>query len=88
MNKMTSENSRDALEKRISALEKEAQRYKAAWEALDRGEEWFLSIVKSSPIPTFVIDMMHRVVTCNKAYEKLTGIPAEKIVGIRLTEGK
>jgi PAS domain S-box-containing protein len=78
---MAPENGREELEKKINELEKEVRRYKTAWKALEKGEEWFLTIVKSSPIATFVIDTQHRVITCNRAYEKLTGIPAEKIIG-------
>jgi PAS domain S-box-containing protein len=78
---MTSENSTEALQKRISTLEKEVRRYKNAWETLDKGEKLFTQIVTGSPIATFVIDMQHRILTCNSAYEKLTGIPAEEIIG-------
>ncbi len=78
---MTSENSNEQLQQRISELEKEAQRYKAAWETLDKGEKWFSQIVNGSPIAMFVIDTQHRIITCNHAYENLTGIPAKEIIG-------
>ena len=47
-----------------------------------RGREQMLSqIIQASPIPTFVIDSQHIVTHCNRAYERLSGIPADKIIG-------
>ncbi len=38
-------------------------------------------IIQGSTIPTFVIDKNHRVTHWNKALEKLSGWPAERVVG-------
>ena len=49
--------------------------------AVERREEWYSQVVEGMPIATFVIDARHRVITCNKAFERLTGIPTREIVG-------
>ncbi|MFH1124892.1 MAG: PAS domain S-box protein, partial [Pseudomonadota bacterium] len=40
-------------------------------------------IVERSPLPTLVIDENHIITHCNKAYEKLKGIPAKEMIGTR-----
>ncbi len=39
------------------------------------------SFGEGSPIPTFVIDGEHRVVQWNRALERLSGIPADEVIG-------
>ena len=78
---MAKKPSYEELEHRVKELEKEAARRKEAEEALRKGEERHAQIVRGSPIPTFVIDTNHVITHCNKAFENLTGIPAEEIIG-------
>jgi PAS domain-containing protein/DNA-binding CsgD family transcriptional regulator len=40
-------------------------------------------LLYGSPIPTFVIDIHHRVIYWNKALEELSGIKAEDVIGTR-----
>lgn len=40
-------------------------------------------LIYGSPIPTFVIDIDHRVICWNKALEELTGIQALEVIGTR-----
>jgi len=71
------------LEQRVKSLEKEIARRKkreaASLESRDRLSE----ILQETSIPTFVIDNDHKVSHVNKAYENLTGISAEEIIGTR-----
>jgi PAS domain S-box-containing protein len=70
---------------------------KESSEALAREEEkarilrestrYIEDILLRSPVPTFVIDTQHRVVQWNKACQRLTGIPAEMILGKEVCEG-
>ena len=40
------------------------------------------SIVRGLPVPAFVIDRDHRVISWNRALEKLSGIPAAEVIGV------
>jgi PAS domain-containing protein/DNA-binding CsgD family transcriptional regulator len=40
-------------------------------------------ILSGSPIPTFMIDVNHRVICWNRALEELSGIRAEEVIGTR-----
>ncbi|MCB1966486.1 MAG: diguanylate cyclase [Candidatus Accumulibacter sp.] len=42
---------------------------------------WAKQLVEAMPIPMFVVDAQHRLVYWNPACEKLTGIPAESLMG-------
>ena len=48
---------------------------------LAKSEQALSQIIQGSTMPTFVIDKNHRVTHWNRALEKLTGTPAEKVVG-------
>jgi PAS domain S-box-containing protein len=48
---------------------------------LAKSEQTLSQIIQGSTMPTFVIDRNHRVTHWNRALEKLTGTPAEKVVG-------
>ena len=48
---------------------------------LAKSEQTLSQIVQGSTMPTFVIDKNHRVTHWNRALEKLTGTPADKMVG-------
>jgi PAS domain S-box-containing protein len=39
------------------------------------------AIVQGSPVPTFVIDLHHRVLSWNRVLEEYSGIPADQILG-------
>ncbi|MGC9517810.1 MAG: PAS domain S-box protein [Methanomicrobiales archaeon] len=54
---------------------------KKAEEAMHESERQLNAILKSSPIPAFVIDNNHKVIHWNKALEKYTKIKAEEIIG-------
>jgi PAS domain S-box-containing protein len=48
---------------------------------LQSSEQALAQIINGSTIPTFVIDKAHNVTHWNKALERLSGWPAEKIIG-------
>jgi len=68
-------------EQRIRDLELEVARLQKVEQTLLHGEERLVQIIHGSPIPTFVIDNSHVITHCNKAYERLRGIPAHEIIG-------
>jgi PAS domain-containing protein len=51
--------------------------------ALRESEKEFSLIVQGLSIAAFVIDDNHVITHCNRAFEKLTGIPAASLVGTR-----
>lgn len=69
------------LKEKIRSLEAEATRWKKEAERLEASEKRLSQIIQETSIPTFVIDKNHVVTHINKAYENLTGITADKIVG-------
>lgn len=72
------------LEKRIKELEEKTGRRKEAdRETLRKSEQRYAQIVRGNPIPTFVIDADHFITHCNKAFENLTGIPADDMIGTK-----
>ncbi|MDO8872728.1 MAG: PAS domain S-box protein [Methanoregula sp.] len=54
---------------------------KRAEEALRESETKLNVILQSSPIPKFVIDTGHRVISWNKALEETSGIKAKDVIG-------
>ncbi|MBN2061327.1 MAG: PAS domain S-box protein [Deltaproteobacteria bacterium] len=50
-------------------------------EALRESEKRLSQIVQGSSIPTFVINKQHIMTHCNRAYENLTKIPANAVIG-------
>jgi PAS domain S-box-containing protein len=80
---MAKKPSYEELEKKVKELEKETDRRKEAEKALRKSEERHAQIVQGNPIPTFVIDDNHFITHCNKAFENLTGIPADDIIGTK-----
>ena len=56
-------------------------RYLQIERELVESEQTLSQIVQGSTIPTFVIDKNHMVTHWNRALERLTGTPAEQIVG-------
>ena len=73
----------EELEQRTKALEKEITRLKKTGETVSMSEERLFQILQGSTIPTFVVDKQHVITHCNKAYENLTGISSEKMIGTR-----
>ena len=54
---------------------------KTAEEALRHSEATLKVILQSSPIPKFVIDDTHRVISWNTSLEETTGIKAQDVIG-------
>ncbi len=52
-------------------------------EALRESEKKLSQIVRGSSIPTFVIDTNHVITHCNRAFENLLGVSADKVIGSR-----
>ena len=71
------------LKQQVKALKKEANRFRVAEEELRMSREILSQIVQSNTIPTFVIDNQHRITHCNRAFENLTGLVADEIIGTR-----
>ena len=72
-----------ALKDKIEFLERKLEEYRQKEKILLQEKERLSQILQETAIPTFVIDNAHVLTHVNKAFEKLTGIPAEKIVGTR-----
>lgn len=68
---------------KASNLERELSECRRALDALKQSEKRLSLIIQSSAIPALVIDKNHVITHCNKAYEKLRGIPAAQMVGTR-----
>ncbi|MBN2123599.1 MAG: PAS domain S-box protein [Deltaproteobacteria bacterium] len=75
--------SAEEMRKRIQDLEREFQRLRADRDAREESERRLLGIFWESPVPTFVIDRDHILTQCNRAFERLTGLPAKDLIGSR-----
>jgi PAS domain S-box-containing protein len=62
-------------------IKKRNARYLEIEKGLIEGERTLVQIIQGSTMPTFVIDKNHIVTHWNKAMERLSGTPAEEIVG-------
>jgi PAS domain S-box-containing protein len=71
----------EKLEQRVRQLEIEAAKARQTEEALRESEKLLSQMIQATPVPTFVIDSSHTIIHCNRAYEKLVGLPADKILG-------
>ena len=71
----------EELEKRIMLLKQKLAESKREKALLREERDGLAQILRDIPIPTFVIDGSHHVIHVNKAYETLTGIQAQRIVG-------
>jgi PAS domain S-box-containing protein len=69
----------EELEQRVQALEREAEKAKAAKEALRENEKMLSQIIQASPTPTFVIDKSHTLTHCNTSFENLVGVTRQEI---------
>jgi len=54
---------------------------KRAEKALKESETKLNVILQSSPIPKFVIDTSHRIISWNKALEEISGIKVQEVIG-------
>lgn len=73
----------EQLEQRVKTLEMKLAERKKEESSLRAIEERLSQILRETSIPTFVIDNNHIVTHINKAYENLTGILADEIIGTR-----
>ncbi len=78
---MTTKPSPEDLESHASLLERDLSECRREVETLKQVEKRLSLIIQSSAIPALVIDKNHVITHCNKAYEKLRGIPADQMVG-------
>ncbi len=78
---MTTNQPREDHASKVSDLERELAECRNSMDALKQHEKRLSLIIQSSAIPALVIDKNHMITHCNKAYEKLRGVPAEKMVG-------
>ena len=62
------------------ALDREQLRSRTLVES----KKYIDTLVEKSPLPTFVVDLEHRVIQWNRACQKMTGIPTEEIIGKRV----
>lgn len=67
----------------LEGISTEITRRKLLEEALRQGQRMTESTLAGLPMPVMVLDREHRVVHWNRAMERLTGIPSQKIVGTR-----
>ncbi len=78
---MTTQQPPEDLAGKVSALKRELAECRKSMKALKHSEKRLSLIIQGSAIPALVIDKNHVITHCNRAYEKLRGIPAEKMVG-------
>ena len=74
---------RDAEAKLIGAIEtlQDITESRETEVALKESEKRLSQIVHGTSIPTFVINDKHTMILCNRAFENLTGIRADQIIG-------
>ncbi|MCK9581337.1 MAG: PAS domain S-box protein [Methanoregula sp.] len=79
------ENELRAAYEQLSAFDEEMQaqfvELKYGQEALRTSEKKLQGIVQGSPIPQFVIDKDHRVISWNSALERYSGVKADEVLG-------
>jgi PAS domain S-box-containing protein len=80
---MSQDLNQEPFSRRVRELEQALAESREAHEALKESEKRLSLIIQGSPIPTLVIDKNHVITHCNKAYEKLKGIPSDRMVGTR-----
>jgi PAS domain S-box-containing protein len=73
----------EALARRVRELEQALAERAEAHEALKESEKRLSLIIQGSTIPTLAVDENHVITHCNKAYEKLRGIPSDRMVGTK-----
>ena len=78
---MTRKPTYEELERKIFELERETAKPKAAKALLADDQETLSQILQGMTIPALVINEDHVIIHCNKAFENLTGIPADEFIG-------
>ncbi len=78
---MTTQQPPEDLASHASLLERDLSECRREVETLKQVDKRLSLIIQSSAIPALVIDKNHVITHCNKAYEKLRGIPADQMVG-------
>jgi PAS domain S-box-containing protein len=73
----------EELAQKVNDLEKEAAQRKIAQETLLESEKELSQVLEGSQIPTIVINDKHIVTRCNRAFQNLTGIAAQEMIGSR-----
>jgi len=73
--------SHQQLEELNARLEEEITGHTSVEKALRASERRLQGIVHGSPIPQFVIDSGHRIVSWNEALEAYSGVRAEEVLG-------
>jgi PAS domain S-box-containing protein len=73
----------DRTDRRLAeqAYKQKAKELAQTVEELRTKEQTMAQIINGSTIPTFVIDKDHQVTHWNRALERLSGFPAQKIIG-------
>ncbi|MCJ7809493.1 MAG: PAS domain S-box protein, partial [Desulfobulbaceae bacterium] len=69
------------MQEKIRDLEKRLSQQQAEQERLRQEKDWLSQILYEISIPTFAINDKHILTHVNKAYENLTGISADEILG-------
>ncbi len=67
----------------LEGIGTEITRRKLLEEALHQGQRMTENTLAGLPVPVMVLDREHRVVHWNRAMERLTGMPSQKVVGTR-----
>jgi len=80
---MTAKQSPEDLASKVKGQESELSECRRSLDALKQQGKRLSLIIQSSAIPALAIDKNHVITHCNRAYEKLRGIPADKMVGTR-----
>lgn len=78
---MTGKPTREQLDLRIRALEKEVMQFQEMKNRLAGGERGQAEIIEHLPDATYVIDTRGQVIVWNRAMEKLCGVKAKDMVG-------
>ncbi len=78
---MIKKQTRRELEQRVKQLEKSVLNSRRLKEELLAARQQLEDIIQSLPDPTFVIGRKKKIVTWNRAIEKLTGLSKEEMVG-------
>ena len=65
----------------VGIMQRRNSRYLQVERELVESEQTLSQIIQGSTIPTFVINKNHLVTHWNRALERLTGVPAEQVVG-------
>ncbi|NQT57180.1 MAG: PAS domain S-box protein, partial [Desulfobacteraceae bacterium] len=73
----------EQLELQVKTLRNELAEQKREKSSLRESKDRLSQILQETSIPIFVIDNNHMVTHVNKAYENLTGISADEIIGTR-----